>query len=69
LAGIEWLLEIYGCPEKDLRSQETLTNLFRALVSELKLNPLGDIVWHRFPDTGGMTGFWLSRSPSDNLLI
>ena len=59
MAGIEWLLEIYGCPEATLRNRETLTGLFRAIVSAMNLKPLGDSVWHRFPDTGGMTGFWL----------
>jgi S-adenosylmethionine decarboxylase len=59
LAGVEWLLEIYGCPEKTLRDQEILTSLFRAIVSGMNLNPVGKSIWHRFPDTAGMTGFWL----------
>ena len=59
MAGIEWLLEMYGCPEETLRDQETLTGLFRAIVSAMKLKPLGGSTWHRFPATGGMTGFWL----------
>ena len=59
MAGIEWLLEIFGCPEEALQSQETLGTLFQAIVSEMKLKPVGRSVWHRFPDTGGITGFWL----------
>ncbi|MDH4266064.1 MAG: S-adenosylmethionine decarboxylase [Deltaproteobacteria bacterium] len=59
LAGIEWLIEAFGCPEGALRTLETLDNLFRTIVSEMKLKPVGNSVWHRFPDTGGMTGFWL----------
>ncbi len=59
MAGIEWLLEIYGCPEETLRSRERLTGLFQAIVSAMELKPLGDCVWHQFPDTGGLTGFWL----------
>jgi S-adenosylmethionine decarboxylase len=59
LAGVEWLLEIYGCPEKNLSNQEILTSLFRTIVSRMDLKPVGDSLWHRFPDTGGMTGFWL----------
>ena len=59
MAGIEWLLEIYGCPEKALRDQETLANLFRAIVSGMHLSPVGESIWHRFPNTAGMTGFWL----------
>jgi len=59
LAGIEWLLEVFGCPEAALRNQGTLANLFQAIVSEMKLKPVGNPVWHKFPDTGGITGFWL----------
>jgi len=59
LAGIEWLLEIFGCPAEALRSQEMLGNLFQAIISEMNLKPVGHSVWHQFPDTGGITGFWL----------
>ncbi len=59
MAGIEWLLEIFGCPAEALRSQEALANLFQAIVSEMNLKPVGHSVWHPFPDTGGITGFWL----------
>ena len=59
LAGIEWLLEIFGCPEEALRSEKTLADLFQTIVLEMKLKPVGRTVWHQFPDTGGITGFWL----------
>jgi len=59
LAGIEWLLEIFGCREESLRSHETLAQLFQAIVSEMGLKPVGLPVWHQFPATGGITGFWL----------
>ena len=59
MAGIEWLIEIFGCPEAALRSQETLNRLFQAIVSEMKLKSVGNSLWHQFPDTGGITGFWL----------
>jgi S-adenosylmethionine decarboxylase len=59
LAGVEWLLEIYGCPDRALCDRETLAGLFRTIVSRMSLKPVGEPVWHRFPDTGGMTGFWL----------
>ncbi len=61
VAGIEWLLEIFGCPEETLRSREALADLFQAIISEMKLRPIGDPLWHRFPDPGGMTGFWLLK--------
>ncbi len=59
MAGIEWLLEVFGCPEEVLRSQAILARLFQTIVSRMKLKPVGDAVWHHFPDTGGITGFWL----------
>lgn len=59
MAGIEWLVEAFGCQEAALRSPENLTVLFRTIVSDMKLNPLGQPVWHRFPQSGGITGFWL----------
>ncbi len=59
MAGIEWLLEIYGCPEETLRSRERLTGLFQTIISAMGLKPLGDSIWHQFPETGGLTGFWL----------
>lgn len=59
MAGIEWLLEIYGCPEEILRNREPLIGLFQKIISAMKLKPLGDWVWYQFPETGGFTGFWL----------
>jgi S-adenosylmethionine decarboxylase len=59
LAGVEWLLEVYGCAQVSLRKRETLTRLFQEIIAKMDLKPLGDCVWHQFPDTGGMTGFWL----------
>ncbi len=58
-AGVEWLLEIFGCPEKSLRSRRSLAGLFREIVAGMELHPVGQPVWHRFPGTGGLTGFWL----------
>jgi len=59
LAGVEWLLEVYGCPQASLRDREILTRLFQSIIARMNLKPLGDCIWHQFPHTGGMTGFWL----------
>ena len=61
MAGIEWLLEIYGCPEETLRNREILARVFQIIIEKMNLKALGDCVWHQFPGTGGMTGFWLLR--------
>ncbi len=34
-------------------------HLFQAIISEMKLKPVGRSLWYQFPDTGGITGFWL----------
>lgn len=59
VCGIEWLVEAFGCSETALQDQTILANLFQAIVSEMGLRFIGNPVWHRFPDTGGMTGIWL----------
>lgn len=59
MAGVEWLLETYECPERTLCDQEVLSDLFRTIVAGMGLKPVGESVWHRFPGAGGMTGFWL----------
>ena len=57
--GIEWLIEAFGCRESAICDPATLESLFKTIISEMDLHPLGDAVWHRFPDGGGVTGFWL----------
>lgn len=59
MAGVEWLLEIFGCPEETLRTRASLEFLFQTIIAEMNLKPIGDAVWHQFPETGGITGFWL----------
>ena len=36
-----------------------LSSLFRRIISDLKLRPVGDTQWHQFPQTGGITGLCL----------
>jgi S-adenosylmethionine decarboxylase len=57
--GTEWLIEASGCDADALRNIPRLQRLFDCLIAELNLNPLGDAIWHQFPDTGGVTGFVL----------
>ena len=59
MAGMEWIVEAHGCPAAGLRDLERLRGLFLALIGELELNTVGDIVWHQFPVTGGITGMAL----------
>jgi S-adenosylmethionine decarboxylase len=56
VSGIEWIVEAYGCSPDRLRDPATLRRLFERIVIDLALHPVGDAIWHRFPDSGGVTG-------------
>ncbi|MBI2901031.1 MAG: S-adenosylmethionine decarboxylase [Planctomycetes bacterium] len=57
--GIEWIVDATGCPPAHLRDRDRLERLFERIVEELDLHPVGRPAWHRFPDAGGLTGFWM----------
>jgi len=56
MTGIEWIVEAHGCSPDRLRDLATLQSLFATMVNELDLHPCADGQWHRFPDSGGITG-------------
>ena len=57
--GTEWLVEAWGCDPAALRSLPALAALFRRMVDELELIPVGEPRWHQFPGEGGVTGLLL----------
>lgn len=57
--GRQWVVDAFGCDALRLRSAAALADVFRALVHDLGLNPVGEAVWHVFPGAGGVTGFLL----------
>jgi S-adenosylmethionine decarboxylase len=59
MSGCEWVVEAYGCTAGALTDLDRLRRLFDAMVRDLKLRPVGDAVWHQFPDPGGVTGLQL----------
>lgn len=59
--GVEWLIEATGCSPASLRDASALHRLFRSIVSDLDLHPIGEPTWHIFPGERGVTGFWLLR--------
>jgi len=59
MMGVEWLIEAFGCADTRLRDRALLAGLFDSVVERMALKPIGDAVWHTFPETGGITGFWL----------
>ena len=58
-SGSAWLVDAYGCDPERLRSTTGLEDLFRGIVADLGLYPLGPTRWHAFPAPGGVTGFLL----------
>jgi S-adenosylmethionine decarboxylase len=58
-SGQEWIIEAYGCDGAALADLEKLRALFADFVRALALRPVGDPVWHQFPNTGGVTGLCL----------
>lgn len=57
--GIEWVVEAWGCSAESLRDLSVLESLFDSLISDLHLRPIGKIIWHQFPGSGGITGLCL----------
>ena len=59
MAGVEWIVEAHGCPPGGLRDLAVLRALFLALIRDLGLHTVGEILWHQFPAPGGITGLAL----------
>lgn len=56
MTGSEWVVEAYGCDAVRLADLTAMRAVFAAIIAEARLNPVGDAVWHRFPEPGGITG-------------
>lgn len=59
MAGTEWLVDATGCRADALSDEGLLREVFRRIVAELNLRTVGEGVWHKFPDPGGVTGLLL----------
>ncbi len=57
--GVEWVVEAWGCSAASLREQRSLESLFDSMIADLRLRPIGDPVWYKFPGSGGVTGLCL----------
>ena len=57
--GIEWIVEAHGCAPELLRDLARLRSLFEQMIEDLDLRPVGEVQWHQFPQTGGITGLCL----------
>jgi len=58
-SGLEWIIEAHGCSSAALADLVKLRELFSELIRAMSLRPVGDPVWHQFPETGGVTGLCL----------
>lgn len=54
--GEEWVVDAFGCVPDVLRDLSKLRALTLRILDEVKLHPLSDGFWHRFPGEGGITG-------------
>jgi S-adenosylmethionine decarboxylase len=59
MAGVEWIVEAHGCSPEGLRNLYVLQTVFQALIDDLGLHTVGEVLWHRFPSPGGITGLAL----------
>lgn len=59
MSGIEWVIEAFGCSTQSLCDTAVLEDLFELIIREMKLRPVGETLWHKFPVTGGITGLCL----------
>jgi S-adenosylmethionine decarboxylase len=59
MRGIEWIIEAEGCSPAKLQDVATLRELFEAMICDLELHPVGEMIWHKFPSPGGVTAVWL----------
>lgn len=57
--GIEWIVEAHGCSPDALRDMGTMRRLFATIVEDLRLNPVGETLWHQFAHPFGITGLCL----------
>ncbi len=54
-AGIEWVVEAYGCPPDFLREVKRVEALEQVLRRDLELKLAAPVAVYQFPDPGGVT--------------
>lgn len=57
--GTEWIVDAAGCPADVLRDLEAVQRVCEQVISNLTLRVVGQPMWHRFPQPGGVTGLYL----------
>jgi S-adenosylmethionine decarboxylase len=69
MSGLEWVIEAHGCDSAALADPSRLRAMFSTIVAALALRPVGEPIWHQFPNQsrdgngavvgGGITGLCL----------
>ncbi len=59
IVGTEWLVDASNCDPEALRDVGRLRAVFERAVAELDLRVVGQPLWHKFPEPGGVTGLAL----------
>lgn len=57
--GTEWIVDATGCHVEALADLNQLKLVFDRIIRDLELHVLGEICWHQFPGTGGLSGLAL----------
>jgi S-adenosylmethionine decarboxylase len=59
ILGTEWVIDAAGCDPAALRDLPRMRILFDRLIADLDLHVLGEIKWHQFSGTHGISGLAL----------
>ena len=57
--GTEWVIDASGCNAATLADIEQLKLIFDRIIRDLDLHVLGEVFWHQFPGTRGVSGLAL----------
>src|SRR5215211_9168641 len=57
--GTEWLVDAEGCSAKLLSDLQTIRRVCEQIIHDLDLHVVGNSMWHKFPQPGGVTGLFL----------
>jgi len=57
--GTEWAIDANGCSDVALADLAQIQTVFARVINELQLHVIGEIAWHQFSSTGGISGLAL----------
>ena len=57
--GTEWVIDANGCSDVALADLAQIQTVFARIINEMQLHVIGEIAWHQFTSTGGISGLAL----------